>query len=63
MKSHIEVVIAPDGSTRIEGHGFTGPECEKATRFLEEALGKVGSRRRKPEYSQVNTTNQKGAQR
>jgi hypothetical protein len=58
---HIEVIIAPDGSSRIEGHGFTGPDCEKATAFLERALGKVGNRRRKPEYAQRSNTQQQGA--
>lgn len=63
MNQHIEVVIAPDGSSRIEGHGFTGPDCEKATEFLERALGKVGKRRRKAEYAQVSRTQQQQAGR
>jgi hypothetical protein len=47
----IEVVVAADGSLAIDALGFQGPDCEKATRFLEEALGRPGERRRKPEYA------------
>jgi hypothetical protein len=39
--------------------GFRGPDCEKATAFLEEALGVVGKKIKKPEYHQRSTrTNQ-----
>ena len=47
----IEVVIKKDGTTTVEGKGFQGNECLKETETLEEALGKVGSRRMKPEAS------------
>jgi hypothetical protein len=43
----------------IDAVGFKGPDCEKATKFLEEALGVVGKKIRKPEYHQRSTrTNQ-----
>lgn len=48
----IEIIIHEDGSVTVEGVGFVGPDCEAATRFLEEALGEVKERRRKPEYYQ-----------
>jgi hypothetical protein len=51
MNKRIEIDVLPDGSIKIEGHGFKGPECEKATKFIEDALGKVSERKRKPEYS------------
>lgn len=35
----IELVIAPDGSAKIETRGFAGPECRHASQALEEALG------------------------
>jgi hypothetical protein len=39
--------------------GFKGPDCEQATKFLEEALGVVGRKIKKPEYHQRSTiTNQ-----
>jgi hypothetical protein len=35
----IEVVISPQGETRIETKGFTGSSCRQASQFLEQALG------------------------
>ena len=46
----IEVIVKTDGSLKIDALGFTGPDCEKATRFLEEALGKVAGKQKKPEF-------------
>ena len=40
MSKVIEVIIAPNGEIKIETKGFSGPECQEASRFLEEALGK-----------------------
>ena len=50
MMKRIEVEIGPEGEVSIDAAGFTGPDCEEATRFLEEALGEVTERGRKPEY-------------
>jgi len=50
MKSTIEVIVSPIGDIQIDAIGFQGADCEKATRFLEEALGVVGNRVKKPEY-------------
>ena len=46
----IEVIVHPDGSLKIDAVGFQGAECAKATAFLEQALGVVNERKRKPEY-------------
>ncbi len=46
----IEVTIGPDGSVKIDAVGFSGQTCEQATAFLEQALGPVTGKRRKPEY-------------
>ena len=51
MKS-IEIVIAPTGELRIEAMSFKGADCEKATRFLEEALGRITGKQHKPEFHQ-----------
>ncbi len=51
----ITVDIAPDGGVKIEAAGFTGPDCEQATKFLEDALGTVEQKHRKPEYHQRQT--------
>ena len=47
----IEVTVAPDGGLSVDAAGFSGPGCGKATAFLEEALGRVSSKRLKPEHS------------
>ena len=51
MSKTIEVIVAPDGSLKIDAVGFQGADCEKATQFLEEALGQTVDRQRKPEYN------------
>jgi hypothetical protein len=48
----IEVIVSPSGDIKIDVVGFKGADCEKATRYLEEALGVVGNRVKKPEYQQ-----------
>jgi Protein of unknown function (DUF2997) len=52
MKSSIEITIAQTGEIKIDAVGFKGTDCEKATKFLEEALGAVGATVKKPEYHQ-----------
>ncbi len=53
MKSKtIEIVFAPSGELQIDAVGFRGPDCEQATAFLEEVLGKVTARRRKSDWHQ-----------
>jgi len=50
MKTSIEVIVSPKGEVQIDAVGFKGADCERATRFLEEALGVVSNRAKKPEY-------------
>lgn len=45
----IEVIIDSKGNVKTEAKGFVGGECLKATKNLEEALGKVENRKMKPE--------------
>jgi hypothetical protein len=59
MKPTIEITVSPTGDISIEGQGFKGADCEKATRFLEEALGVVNTKVKKPEYHQPQTRTQK----
>ena len=56
----IEVSVSPAGAISIEAEGYTGSGCEEATRFLEEALGLPGKRKRKAEFyrRRTNTTNE-----
>ena len=59
MKRTIEITVSTSGEIQIDAVGFKGPDCEQATKFLEEALGVVGQKVKKPEYHQRNvTTNQ-----
>jgi hypothetical protein len=51
----IEIVIGTGGEIKIDAVGFKGPDCEQATRFLEEALGVVGQKIKKTEYHQRST--------
>ena len=54
MTKTIEVTISPNGEIQIDAVGFKGPDCEKATKFLEEALGVVAQKQKKPEFHQHN---------
>ena len=56
MNRTIEIIIGSTGEIQIDAVGFKGPDCEKATAFLEEALGGVGQKIKKPEYRQYGTT-------
>jgi hypothetical protein len=51
----IEIIIGVGGEIQIDAVGFKGPDCEKATQFLEEALGAVRQKIKKPEYHQHST--------
>ena len=50
MNKTIEIIARPDGGLQIDALGFAGAACDKATEFLEKALGKTAVKRRKPEY-------------
>ena len=52
MKRTIEIIVSPIGEISIDAVGFKGPDCERATAFLEEALGAVANKTKKPEFHQ-----------
>ena len=56
MKRTIEIIVSPRGDISIDAVGFKGPDCEKATRALEGALGVVQQRSKKPEYLAKSTS-------
>ena len=58
MKPVIEVIVATDGGIAINAIAFKGADCEKATKYLEEALGAVGRKVKKPEYHQAGQRHQ-----
>lgn len=57
-KRSIEVTVQPSGEITIDAVGFEGADCEQATRYLEETLGVIGTKQKKPEYHQSRSTNQ-----
>ena len=52
MNQTFEVIVSPSGDIQIDAVGFKGADCEHATKFLEEALGCVQQKQKKPEYHQ-----------
>lgn len=48
----VEVIVSTTGDIQIDAVGFKGTACEKATKFLEQALGVVRQKAKKPEYQQ-----------
>jgi hypothetical protein len=46
----IEILIELSGAIQIDAVGFNGSDCEKATAFLEQALGTLQQKQHKPEY-------------
>ena len=50
MAKTIEVIVGTGGEIKIDAVGFKGADCERATAFLEKALGAVKTRRKKPEF-------------
>jgi hypothetical protein len=44
------VIISPNGETKIETKGFAGAECQKASEFLEKALGQRQAEQLTAEY-------------
>lgn len=50
MSKQIEIVVAPDGRTRLETKGFNGSSCQDASRFMEQALGRINDEQRTAEF-------------
>ena len=54
----IEIIVAPDGKSRVETKGFAGSECREASRFIERALGQLTDELLKPEFHQTSSSQQ-----
>jgi len=39
MSQTIEIIVAPNGQSRVQTKGFTGSSCRQASQFIEQALG------------------------
>lgn len=46
----IEVIVSPDGQTKVETKGFVGSDCQQASKFIEAALGQRTGEQLTPEY-------------
>jgi hypothetical protein len=49
----IEFIVSPQGRSRIETKGFSGPSCRDASRELQNALGCRSSERMTNEYHEL----------
>ena len=58
MTQIIEVIVAPDGSSKIETKGFAGATCRDASRFIEQALGQRVDEQLTAEFHQIQPTQQ-----
>ncbi len=52
----IEIIIQPDGQTKVETKGFAGSECRQASEFIEKALGQRTSEELTAEFHQTANT-------
>lgn len=48
----IEIIVGPQGHTRVQTYGFQGASCRQASAFLEKALGQREQETLTPEFYQ-----------
>lgn len=46
----IEILVRPNGETILETRGYSGEQCQHASRFLEQALGRTVQDQRTSEF-------------
>ena len=56
MAKTIEIIVSQTGEVSIDAVGFKGADCERATAYLEKALGVVGHKSKKREFTQRSKT-------
>jgi len=54
----IEIIVAPDGKTTVQTHGFAGSSCQDASRLIEQALGRRTEEKLTSEFYQGHETGQ-----
>ena len=59
----IEIIVSPQGETRLETKGFAGASCQDASRFIESALGEKLSDRPTAERYQVSAGQEQDSER
>jgi hypothetical protein len=55
-RQEIEFIVKPDGTVEERVRGVSGPDCEKLTAAIEQALGEVERRERTTEYYSTTST-------
>lgn len=58
MAQSIVVIVGPDGAVKVDAIGYSGPDCERATKALREALGATVEHKRKADYCRASTVGQ-----
>ena len=46
----IEILVSPKGETTVQTKGFTGSNCQEASKLIEQALGTKASEQMTPEF-------------
>ena len=59
----IEIIVSPQGTTRVQTHGFQGVSCRQASAFIEQALGQREQETFTPEFYQTAQQNEQHQQR
>ena len=54
----IEIIVSPQGESRVETKGFAGSECQEASKSLEQALGAKTEERLTAEFHQSQASEQ-----
>lgn len=57
MDETLRIVVSPNGRASVEVIRSCGEQCIAATREIEQALGDVTERRKKPEFYQSTSRN------
>jgi hypothetical protein len=52
MPRIIEVTVSPQGEATVQTKGYSGGDCLRASKFLEEALGSSTAERKTADYYQ-----------
>jgi hypothetical protein len=52
MARVLEVTVSPTGETTVQTRGYAGADCLQASKWLEQALGVVGTDHKMAEYYQ-----------
>ena len=58
MSKIIEIIVSPNGETKLETKGFAGAECQQASKFIEQALGVAAGEQVTAEFHVSNATQQ-----